>query len=173
MRSFCSAERRSYGTDHSKLSSAILLPSSSASINLFSSSGKEREGRVVHGLACRAGQQRNSQPPMRRGILQDSRPPPRKWSLLVPWHVVRLALHLLLGPGCLRSPWGGVVRNFSQGHGDGHPLMSKPRLRSSLSPPHCGARCDANTSHGQHLKAQQKSPTQNGATCMSLGLSGV
>ena len=86
----------------------------------------------------------------------------------MPWHVVRLALHLLLGPGWLRSPWGGVVRNFSQDHGDGHPLVAMPLTEPSLSPPHCGARSDAN-SHVRHLKAQQKSPTQNGATCMSLG----
>ena len=49
----------------------------------------------------------------------------------MPWHVLRLALHLLLGPGCLRSPWGGVVRNFSQGHGDGHPLVAMPLTEPS------------------------------------------
>ena len=30
------------------------------------------------------------------------------------------------GPGCPLAPWRGMVRRFSQGHGDGHPLMSQP-----------------------------------------------
>ena len=53
-----------------------------------------------------------------------------------------------------RSPWGGVVCSFSQGHSDGHPLVAMPLTEPSLSPPRCGARSDAN-SHGRHLKAQK------------------
>ena len=40
--------------------------------------------------------------------------------------VVQLVSLLLPGPGCLLAPWGGMVRHFNHGHGDGHPLMSQP-----------------------------------------------
>ena len=54
--------------------------------------------------------------------------------------VVQLVSLLPPGPGCLLAPWGGMVRHFSQGHGDGHPLMSKKRAEPALPPPPCGAR---------------------------------
>ena len=92
---------------------------------------------------------------LRRGHLR--RPRPWRWSLLVLWHVVRLALHLLLGPGCLRSPRGGGVRGFSQGHGDGHPLVAVPLTKPPLSPPQCRARSSvfAVHQHVDHYKARK------------------
>ena len=54
------------------------------------------------------------------------------------------------GPGCPLSPWGGMVRRFSQGHGDGHPLMPQHGAEPSLSPPTCGSRSDINTTVRHH-----------------------
>ena len=75
----------------------------------------------------------------------------------MPWHVVRLALHLFLGPGCLRSPWSGVVRCFSQGQGDCHPLVAMLLTEPSLSPPQCGASNSvfAMHQHVDHNKARK------------------
>ena len=57
------------------------------------------------------------------------------------------------GGFCARRP--SCCSCFSQGHSDGHPLVAMPLTEPLLSPPHCGARSDAN-SHGRHLKAQKK-----------------
>ena len=73
--------------------------------------------------------------PLRPGLREVARPLPRRWCLLSPQGVLRNLHHLLLGPGCLRSPWGGVVRSFSQGHSDGHPLVAMPLTEPSLQHP--------------------------------------
>ena len=153
--------------------SSTFLRLSSSSKAFFVSMGvleEDLEGGVVDGFACHAGQQRHGQrrrrgshvtvrdcPTPRLRLRRETQPLPRRWSLLVPWHVVRLALHLLLGPGCLRSPWGGVVRSFSQGHSDGHPLVAMPLTEPSLSSPHCGARSSvfAMHQHVDHYKARK------------------
>ena len=81
--------------------------------------------------------------PMRPGnVRQRCRPLPRRWSLLSPYGVVRLVLHLLLGPcGKLLAPWsavrgvhlaGRVVHHRCQGRSDRLLLVSPPRARSSL-----------------------------------------
>ena len=93
--------------------------------------------------------------PLRPGNLrQRCRPLPRRWSLLSPWGVVRLVLHLLLGPGGkLLAPWGAVllhlhlllrtstvVESSCQGHADGLLFVpehrTQPPLSSSLSSAH-------------------------------------
>ena len=56
----------------------------------------------------------------------------------------------LPGPGCPLAPWGCVVRRFSQGHCDGHPLMPQHGAQPSLSPPTCGSRSDVNTTVRHH-----------------------
>ena len=42
------------------------------------------------------------------------------------------------GPGCPLSPWGGMVRRFSQGHRDGQTFMTQELSESSLTPPSSG-----------------------------------
>ena len=79
-----------------------------------------------------------------------------------------LVLHSLPGPGCLRSPWSGVVRSFSQGHSDGHPLVAMPLTEPSLPPPHGGSSV-FNISHdAAHYKTNNSSPTKKRATWLSL-----
>ena len=64
-----------------------------------------------------------------------------------PWHSSsRLSPNP--GTGCPLAPWGGMVRRFSQGHGDGHPLIPQVCTEASLSSPPCGSRDVVNTSHG-------------------------
>ena len=66
--------------------------------------------------------------PLRRGILQDSRPRPCTGGLLSPWSVVLFSPHLRLR----------VVVGFRQCTSDRHTLVSPPRAQSSLPPPPCG-----------------------------------
>ena len=47
---------------------------------------------------------------------------------------------LLPGPGCPLAPWGGMVRRFSQGHGDAHPCIPQVCTETSLSSPLSGSR---------------------------------
>ena len=75
---------------------------------------------------------------------------------LSPWCVVHNLHHLLVGPGCLRSPWGGVVRTFSQDHSDGHPLVAMPLTEPSLPPPPRGGVVFAMAFHGNHYKTNER-----------------
>ena len=70
----------------------------------------------------------------RPGILQDSRPQPRRWSSLCPWAVLRLVLHLLL---LLLTPrhhsrTSAVVTGRCEGSRDAQLLVSPPRALASL-----------------------------------------
>ena len=80
-----------------------------------------------------------------------SRAPPPSWALAV------------FGPR-----GGGVVRSFSQGHSDGHPLVAMPLTEPSLSPPHCGARSSvfAMHQHVDHYKARKINKMRQ--PCLSL-----
>ena len=57
---------------------------------------------------------------------------------------------------------------FSQGHGDGHPLVAKPLTEPSHPPPLCGARSSVFNWSRPH-EGTKRSP-KNCATCMSLVL---
>ena len=76
--------------------------------------------------------------PLRSRLHEDAQPLPRMWCPLSTWGVVRNFHHLLLGPGCLRSRWGGRGAWLQPGHGDGHPLVAMPVTEPSLHPPPCG-----------------------------------
>ena len=70
----------------------------------------------------------------------------------MPWHVVRLALHL--------SPWSGVVRSFSQGHSDGHPLVAMPLTEPSLAPLLGGSSVFSISHDAAHYKTNHSSSTK-------------
>ena len=60
--------------------------------------------------------------------------------------VVQLVSLLPPSPGCLLAAWGGMVRRFSQGHGDAHPCIPQVCTEASLPPPSGGTGvCSSNS----------------------------
>ena len=77
--------------------------------------------------------ERDGLQPRRPGILQNSRPRPRRWSVQCPWAVVHLVLHLLL----LLTPrhhsrTSAVVTGCCEGSCDAQLLVSPQRALASL-----------------------------------------
>ena len=77
-----------------------------------------------------------------RGLVQDTRPRPQRWSVLSPWSVLcdsnstsssTSRHHFLLQ----RS--STVVEGFCEGHPHGHPLVSQPRAEPAVPAPLCRA----------------------------------
>ena len=68
-------------------------------------------------------------------------------------------LHLLLGIGYLRSPWGGVVQRRSQGHRDAQKFIRRSRSlgrRSRLR--RAGAACSIAAQHHRDEKIMGRDP---------------
>ena len=73
--------------------------------------------------------------------------------------VVQLVSLLSPGPGCLLAPWGGMVRRFSQGHGDAHPCIPQVCTEASLPPPSGGTGVCSSISRPREVHQHYRSLT--------------